>query len=105
MSTFVLRVGLSMTFRLLSKTWPRVPCRFMTKVDNRRTLSNMLPLLFSQTERCGDGGRTTRIWLSRHYRKKRTECKGVVICLWTNIKPWNRFRWVFCQLEVLRHCL
>ena len=22
-----------------------------------------------------------------------------------NFKPWNRFRWVFCQLEVLRHCL
>ena len=21
-----------------------------------------------------------------------------------NVKSWNRFRWVFCQLEVLRHC-
>src|ERR1700755_3364785 len=31
------------------------------------------------------------------------ECKRVVICPWANLKL-NRFRWVFCQLEVLRHC-
>ena len=32
------------------------------------------------------------------------ECKGVAICLSMNVKSSNRFRWAFCQLEVLRHC-
>jgi hypothetical protein len=53
-------------------------CPFMTKVDNSKILPTMSPLLFAQTEGCGDGGRRTRIWLSRHYRKRQTECKGVV---------------------------
>ena len=28
---------------------------------------------------------TTRIWLSRYYRKRQTECKKANICLWTNL--------------------
>ena len=46
----------------------------------------------------------TRIWLSRHYRRKRTGCKWADICPWPNVITRNRFRWAYCQLEVLRHC-
>ena len=64
----------------------------------------MSRLLFSRIERCGDGDKRTRTFLSRHCRKRRTECKGIFLCLETNIKTLHRFRWVFCQLEVLRYC-
>ena len=47
-----------------------------------------------------------RSWLSRSCLEKRTECKGITLCLViaTHDLPC-RFRWVFCQLEVLRYCL
>ena len=32
------------------------------------------------------------------------ECKGVVVCLYAKLKTLTRFRWAFCQLEVLRQC-
>jgi hypothetical protein len=32
------------------------------------------------------------------------ECKGVAICFHANVETQNRFRWVFCQLEILRYC-
>ena len=31
------------------------------------------------------------------------ECKRISVCLLTKLIRRNRFRWVFCQLEVLRH--
>jgi len=46
----------------------------------------------------------TRIWLSRHYQKKPTECKGDFINILMILMTRCRFRWVFCQLEALRHC-
>src|SRR6266849_11146069 len=76
----------------------------MTKADNRRILRTMSPLLFAPTKGCGDGGRKTRIWLSRLYQRKRMECKSVAVCFYTTLKICNRFRWAFCQLEILRHC-
>ena len=32
-------------------------------------------------------------------------CKNTSLSFYTSIKTLYRFRWVFCQLEVLRHCL
>jgi ankyrin repeat protein len=32
------------------------------------------------------------------------ECKRVAVCFYATLKTCNRFRWVFCQLEILRHC-
>src|SRR6266851_5860427 len=46
----------------------------------------------------------TGIWLSRHYQKKQTECKCDSICILMILMTRCRFRWVFCQLEALRHC-
>jgi hypothetical protein len=47
----------------------------------------------------------TRTWLSARCQKKQTACKCALSC---NHKPLFltrcRFRWTFCQLEVLRHC-
>ena len=46
-----------------------------------------------------------RSWLSRSCLLKQTECENAPLCL--AISPYRffsyRFRWVFCQLEVLRH--
>src|SRR5882757_3627486 len=35
------------------------------------------------------------------------ECEGVVVCLLSNhnLEHFNRFRWAFCQLEILLDCL
>ena len=33
------------------------------------------------------------------------ECKRIAIILWYLFKLSDRFRWVFCQLDTLRHCL
>jgi len=33
------------------------------------------------------------------------ECKQIAVGLWYLFKLSNRFRWVFCQLDILRHCL
>jgi len=33
------------------------------------------------------------------------ECKRIGISLWYLFKLPNRFRWVYCQLDTLRHCL
>jgi len=46
----------------------------MTRVDNGMTLPNMSALLSTQIKGCEDGGRRTRIWLSRHYWKKWITC-------------------------------
>jgi hypothetical protein len=53
-----------------------------------------------------DGGMKIRSWLSRCCLRKRTECRSSPILghrLSYHIS--YRFRWVFCQLEVLQHCL
>src|SRR6266702_1061033 len=61
---------------------------------------------FTRTRRCEDGGVMRRSWLSRSCPKKRTECKRISVLgdRSSYLLPY-RFRWVFCQLEVLRHCL
>src|SRR5579863_8114877 len=51
----------------------------MMKVDKSRILSSMSGVLSTRIGGCRDGGMKTRIWLSRHYQKKRMECKGVVV--------------------------
>src|SRR6267154_6879596 len=35
------------------------------------------------------------------------ECEGVVVCLLSNpnLEHFHRFRWAFCQLEILLDCL
>ena len=46
-----------------------------------------------------------QILLSRGSRRERTECKDI-LCDDNNLLTLlNRFRWVFCQLEVLQDCL
>ena len=32
-------------------------------------------------------------------------CKSIALCAYHSSKLSNRFRWVFCQLEILRDCL
>src|SRR6266849_5693959 len=61
-------------------------------------------LSFAPTRECRDGGKKTGTWLSKYYRKRRTGCTCAAICFSANLKHENRFRWVFCQLELLRHC-
>src|SRR6266702_8001013 len=61
---------------------------------------------FTRTIRCGDGGVMRRSWSSTSCLRKRTVCKGIpVLCDRSSYLLPYRFRWVFCQLEVLRHCL
>jgi hypothetical protein len=42
--------------------------------------------------------------LSRRLLKGLMECKWFDLCSKYVFKSSNRFRWVFCQLETLRHC-
>ena len=42
---------------------------------------------------------------SRRFPKEQTACKWVVLRLLWLFKVSHRFRWIFCQLETLRHCL
>jgi ankyrin repeat protein len=48
-----------------------------------------------------------RISLLRSFLRRRTECERFfpVLGSWFSYLVRYRFRWVFCQLEVLRHCL
>ena len=47
-----------------------------------------------------------RSWLSGSYPIKRTECENFPRARERSLPFFlYRFRWVFCQLEVLRHCL
>ena len=41
----------------------------------------------------------------RRSLKEPMECKRITITLWHLFELPNRFRWVFCQLDTLRHCL
>jgi ankyrin repeat protein len=47
-----------------------------------------------------------RSWSSRSFLQKRTECESIIpgALIGLTFLPY-RFRWVFCQLEVLRHCI
>ena len=40
----------------------------------------------------------------RHSLKEPMGCKRVAVSLWCLFKLSDRFRWVFCQLDTLRHC-
>jgi ankyrin repeat protein len=42
----------------------------------------------------------------RILQRKQTECKPIIELSWSShrLMPPYRFRWVFCQLEILRHC-
>ena len=44
------------------------------------------------------------ILLSRRFLREQTGCKGSLGCL-DKFLRFRRFRWVYCQLEALRHCL
>jgi len=46
----------------------------------------------------------TRNWLSRCFLKKPMGCKDTAVCLGHFLMLPRRFRWVSCQLEVLRQC-
>src|SRR6201996_4419972 len=43
---------------------------------------------------------------SRNSQRRQMECKSTFVSSWPYccLIVSNRFRWVFCQLEVLRHC-
>ncbi len=47
-----------------------------------------------------------RIWSSRSSQRKQTACEGIFECSRSShsLILTHRFRWVYCQLEVLRHC-
>ena len=47
----------------------------------------------------------TSSWSLRHFLKRLMACKGTVLCLIIALMFPRRFRWVYCQLEVLRQCL
>ena len=46
----------------------------------------------------------TRNWLSRCFLKEPVACEDTVVCLGYYLTLAHRFRWVYCQLEVLRQC-
>ena len=47
----------------------------------------------------------TRNSSSRRSRRELTECKSIALRLRSLLNMRNRFRWAFCQLDVLRYCL
>src|SRR6266852_2503081 len=79
----------------------------MTKADKNKILRIMLDPLFTQNQNrsCGDGGRRIRNSSSRDSLNLLTECKCIVLHSQYLCKWLDRFRWIFCQLEVLRQCL
>src|SRR5712691_5712974 len=63
-------------------------------------------LWFRQTRRCGDGARRIGSLLSRRSPKGQTGCKQSLFHSLGEVPILlHRFRWVYCQLETLRHCL
>src|SRR5712672_1409583 len=76
----------------------------MTKLDNTRISLNTSALLSTRIEGQQDGGRRIRTWLSRRYPRWLMECKSIFISPYTIVMTHRRFRWVFCQLQVLRYC-
>src|SRR5712671_1902240 len=76
----------------------------MTKLDNSRMSLNTSALLSTRIEGQQDGGRRIRTWLSRRYLRRLMECKVIFISPYTIVMTHRRFRWVFCQLQVLRYC-
>jgi hypothetical protein len=54
---------------------------------------------------CEDGGRRTRNSSLRRSLNELTECKCIDSCSYFLSESLDRFRWIFCQLEVLRDCL
>jgi hypothetical protein len=79
--------------------------RFTSKVAKRRTSSTTSALSFIQTQRCEDGARKIRSYSSRHSPKRPRACKCVASDTRDIYLYIGRFRWVYCQLETLHHCL
>src|SRR6267154_5144142 len=79
----------------------------MIRVDKRKTSRTMLGPSFTRTrnQSCGGGGRRIRNSSLRHSPNERTECKCLGSCSQFLSESLDRFRWIFCQLEVLRDCL
>src|SRR5216684_3166200 len=77
----------------------------MNKVDKRKISWIMSVLLFIRTRRCGDGARKTGSWSLRRSAREPMECKGCPLPCFDTLSYFHRFRWVYCQLEALRHCL
>src|SRR5712675_459222 len=76
----------------------------MTKLDNSRISPTTSALLSTQIEGQRDGWKRIRTWLSRRYLRRPMECKAIFISSYTIVITHRRFRWVFCQLQVLRYC-
>src|SRR5712672_1320819 len=76
----------------------------MMKLDNSRISLITSPRLSTRTEGQRDGGTRIRTWLSRRYRRRPMECKAIFMSSHTIVITHHRFRWVFCQLQVLRYC-
>src|SRR6266852_5541440 len=79
----------------------------MSKVDKGGILSSMSRLSSSQIKKCADGEMKIRIWSSRHSLRGLMACKDIPIqaAMFVIFTAASRFRWAFCQLEALRHCL
>src|SRR6266702_5677433 len=74
------------------------------KVDRKRISRTTLAQLFTRTQGCGDGEQRKGTRSSEHSQRKPMECKVVATPSSCSLKISGRFRWVFCQLEILRHC-
>src|SRR5713101_7072392 len=78
----------------------------MSKVDKSGILSSTSRLSSSRIKKCADGEMKIRIWSSRHSLRGLMACKDHSICdMFMIFTAPSRFRWAFCQLEALRHCL
>src|ERR1700677_5041012 len=79
----------------------------MTKPDTRKISLNISALRSLSSLATKDGGVTTRNWSSRRSLRKLMACKALLYspgCFLSHYLPY-RFRWVFCQLEMLRLCV
>lgn len=74
-------------------------------VDRRKTSPTMSGPPYTQTGICGNGGRRIKNWSSIRSQGKLTGCKRSALRHFMTISHVTcRFRWVFCQLDTLRHC-
>jgi hypothetical protein len=62
------------------------PVSLHDESGQQEDIAKYVASLFVPTRGCSDGGRRTRILLSRRCQKRRMECKGVAICFHANVE-------------------
>ncbi|KAH8989823.1 hypothetical protein EDB92DRAFT_2000915 [Lactarius akahatsu] len=89
---------------MLLSHWQPTASLFTMEVDRMQTPRTILALLFTWIQGCGDGDRRKGTWSLEHSQPRLTERQVVTIPSSCPLKILRRFGWVFCQLEILRHC-